>query len=625
MKNLKNLKIRTLILSLIFLCCMNMITFAATWYSNPSSSAVTLAAGTLASSGWSSSASGPFSTATIATGDQIVIQAGSVVTTGTAGGQTVNSITFGTGTLGDVGSTLSGGTFILNASSFNCGGNIAGNGVYTNGTTNPSTRITMNGTGKTINANLTGSGGITIGTSTSTLSVSLAGNSIIGGRVSLPTTSGTITLNLAGFNLTCDNLAMSTTTKLTASGTESLTLTNTTPVSVSSQLYMDQTTPGTTNKLASLTVKLLASSTITNGLQIGTTAFSAPLIVNTLTITSGKILLNNSNLTVNNSIVGGDANAFIVTNTAAATATGALIYSVPAARTFIPCGTISSTSGSSFDNISVTPTSATTYTIQVKNAFTNAVADATKVTDREFTISSSVPSNTVLEITPNFPFTSPPSPVIGYYSSGVWTEVPATLTSGTYSANITASSTTFGVGTAGGFIAGTLPIKLISFDAVAKQKSVSLSWATSSEKDNALFKVEQSTNGLDFKTVGEITGAGTKESVSNYTFEDTNPSSGTSYYRLKQVDFNGTATFSDLKAVKFAGKDFALAYNLVQNNLQITLNTNTETSLAVYNMAGQRMIKTKAIGSANLDVSALKPGVYIISADNGSSANFIKQ
>jgi hypothetical protein len=170
-----------------------------------------------------------------------------------------------------------------------------------------------------------------------------------------------------------------------------------------------------------------------------------------------------------------------------------------------------------------------------------------------------------------------------------------------------------------------LPIKLLSFDAVAKQKSVILSWATTNEKDNALFKIEQSTNGLSFKTVGEIAGALTKETVSNYTFEDRNPSLGTSYYRLKQVDLNGNATFSDIKAVKFANKDFALAYNLVQNKLEVHLNTIKETSLVVYNMAGQQMIKSKAIGFLSLDVSSLKPGLYIISAGNGMSANFIKQ
>jgi hypothetical protein len=169
-----------------------------------------------------------------------------------------------------------------------------------------------------------------------------------------------------------------------------------------------------------------------------------------------------------------------------------------------------------------------------------------------------------------------------------------------------------------------LPVKLLSFNAVAMQKSVMLFWATASEKDNALFKVQQSTNGLNFKTIGEIAGALTKETISNYTFEDRNPSSGTSYYRLKQVDINGNATFSDIKAVKFVDKDFALAYNLVQNKLEVSLNTITETSLVVYNMAGQQMIKTKAIGFLSLDVSSLKPGLYIISAGNGVSANFIK-
>ena len=167
MTNISFMKLscRSLFLILMLMACVNMETFAATYYSDPSSSSVTLTGqatgGTATSSGWSTNAAGPFASVIIVQTDNIVIQQGSTVTTTTGSAQTVSNITFGTGTLGAVGSTLVGGTLVLAASSFNSQGNIAGTGVFTNATSN-TTRISLTSSNKTINASLTGTGGFTI-------------------------------------------------------------------------------------------------------------------------------------------------------------------------------------------------------------------------------------------------------------------------------------------------------------------------------------------------------------------------------------------------------------------------------------------------------------------------------
>jgi len=97
---------------------------------------------------------------------------------------------------------------------------------------------------------------------------------------------------------------------------------------------------------------------------------------------------------------------------------------------------------------------------------------------------------------------------------------------------------------------GALPVELTNFTAYAEEEAVVLEWATASETNNDYFSVERSIDGTTFTAIEEIEGNGTTSSASNYTTFDMNPISGVSYYRLKQTDFDGTISYSDIVPVE---------------------------------------------------------------------------
>lgn len=98
-----------------------------------------------------------------------------------------------------------------------------------------------------------------------------------------------------------------------------------------------------------------------------------------------------------------------------------------------------------------------------------------------------------------------------------------------------------------------LSVELTNIAVKATNKANIVSWSTASEKNNAYFDVQHATNGVDFTTIGKVKGKGTTNALSNYSFEDATPALGTNYYRLRQVDYDGTATLSKVVSVQFNG------------------------------------------------------------------------
>ncbi len=96
-----------------------------------------------------------------------------------------------------------------------------------------------------------------------------------------------------------------------------------------------------------------------------------------------------------------------------------------------------------------------------------------------------------------------------------------------------------------------LPVSLISFNAIVdeEEKFVDLSWSTSSEFNNAYFTVEKTFDLEEYLEVGTINGNGTTNEENTYALVDEKPFTGTSYYRLKQTDYNGSVEFFNLKKV----------------------------------------------------------------------------
>lgn len=95
-----------------------------------------------------------------------------------------------------------------------------------------------------------------------------------------------------------------------------------------------------------------------------------------------------------------------------------------------------------------------------------------------------------------------------------------------------------------------LPIELLTFSGVPSGKTNRLSWSCATETNNDYFTVERSADGIEWIKIGEVDGAGTSSSQTNYNFTDGNPVDGISYYRLTQTDYNGTAETFNIIAVE---------------------------------------------------------------------------
>jgi fibronectin-binding autotransporter adhesin len=138
--------------------------------------------------------------------------------------------------------------------------------------------------------------------------------------------------------------------------------------------------------------------------------------------------------------------------------------------------------------------------------------------------------------------------------SGPWTDEGG---SGVYSPAYPRGYATSGVTTiapttyfALGYQNAVLPITLTSFQAVLNQAQVDLTWTTATERNNAFFTVERAGADLKFDSIGFVPGAGDSQEALHYASVDYSPLRGISYYRLKQTDFDGTATYSKLSKVE---------------------------------------------------------------------------
>lgn len=107
---------------------------------------------------------------------------------------------------------------------------------------------------------------------------------------------------------------------------------------------------------------------------------------------------------------------------------------------------------------------------------------------------------------------------------------------------------------------GVLPVQLALFEGSLNQQSIVLTWQTSTELNNAKFIIETSHLGETFQPLGEVAGAGTTTEPQNYSFTHHTPSTGINYYRLKQVDFDGTFEYSKVIAIEAAGSQDIFAF-----------------------------------------------------------------
>ena len=177
-----------------------------------------------------------------------------------------------------------------------------------------------------------------------------------------------------------------------------------------------------------------------------------------------------------------------------------------------------------------------------------------------------------------------------------------------------------------------MPVELLSFKGKATQSGIELEWETASESNNDRFEVERSLDGKSFDKIGSVDGAGTTSVKQNYSYTDYVTRAGTFYYRLRQVDHDGTYDYSKTVAVKLkslpGGGKFSVYPNPALGNIVTVsvLGTGADVNggvLQIVDMSGRVMLVHQVTaGSRQIDLSLpelrLAKGMYVVNLLQGT-------
>ena len=172
-----------------------------------------------------------------------------------------------------------------------------------------------------------------------------------------------------------------------------------------------------------------------------------------------------------------------------------------------------------------------------------------------------------------------------------------------------------------------LPIELVDFRGKYINNQSVLSWVTASEKNNDYFVLERSEDAREFTQIGKVDGAGNSNSFLNYQFIDAKPINQVAYYRLKQVDFDGQYSYSQVIALRNNQKlntEIKAYPNPSNGNFLITnipFEDGDNFVSQVFNIQGELLKKdlhiSESSGNLLLQLNELKSGVYLVSLTNG--------
>jgi len=141
-----------------------------------------------------------------------------------------------------------------------------------------------------------------------------------------------------------------------------------------------------------------------------------------------------------------------------------------------------------------------------------------------------------------------------------------------------------------------IPVELSAFTVNAvSTNNMNIEWSTASETNNYGFEIERSSDGITFNKIGFVEGNGTTTKMHNYSYADENLNSGDYYYRLKQIDFDGSYKYSEVIKAEIQTPD---EYGLEQNypnpfnpvtTIPFRIKDAGRVQIKVYNILGQEV------------------------------------
>lgn len=167
-----------------------------------------------------------------------------------------------------------------------------------------------------------------------------------------------------------------------------------------------------------------------------------------------------------------------------------------------------------------------------------------------------------------------------------------------------------------------LPVSLTNFRVQNSERTALLSWETESEENSAYFAVERSEEGLTFGSIGTVSAKGNSDQKQFYQLTDHNPMIGTSYYRLKMTDLNGSIRYSPIVSSKRTSP-IQVVPNPTNGHFDV-IGLNGTNRLELTDLQG-KIIRTKETTeeSVSFDLKN-EPGIYLLKINNSKSSETIR-
>lgn len=166
-----------------------------------------------------------------------------------------------------------------------------------------------------------------------------------------------------------------------------------------------------------------------------------------------------------------------------------------------------------------------------------------------------------------------------------------------------------------------LPVELLNFTLQQHPEGVLITWRTASEKNNDFFTVQHSTDGLSYEPIAIIAGQGTTTLTSSYQYIDATATSGRSYYRLTQTDYDGTTEIFRPAMIEVSGATNTVSFNVYPNpvrgdNFSVRFSEAVAGTLEILGQHGETILRENIDGQ-DTEVALTLPtdmpkGIYYV-------------
>lgn len=175
-----------------------------------------------------------------------------------------------------------------------------------------------------------------------------------------------------------------------------------------------------------------------------------------------------------------------------------------------------------------------------------------------------------------------------------------------------------------------VPVEFTSFTANVNENTVTLNWSTATETNNSGFSVERKASNSNWQTIGFVNGNGNSTVTNHYSFADQNVATGAYTYRLKQIDYNGSSSYSaEVNVEVVPVNSFSLSQNYPNpfnpsTIIKYSIPSNEYVTLKVFDVLGRETAtlvneeQVRGEYSINFNAANLASGIYYYSITAGS-------